>query len=378
MKKYILLLLLPILAFANIGKITAIKGDISIKRDSKIIAGSVGLDLKKHDFILSKKNSKAQIVFLDKTIFTIGQNSTLDIAEYLYDEKQPSKNKVQFNVLKGAFSTITGRIGKLNKSKFKLKTRSASIGIRGTIVKANQQVVMCTQGAISVTTPNGKVVYVNAGKKTDVSSGTPTPPTAIKKGDIEAIDIAKQEAIKPYIAEELQDEKNKQAVLDAPISWGTWASDLSSLGNPVQTDVSVLDNLRNSSSTVNAQYNGQVSGTTSNGGDIKIDGNNAVQINFALGGGQNTMDGTIKFNTTLNQAWDTAFSGTTSGNTFSSTNIDSTSITTNSGTTSVTDGSGNIDGSFYGSNTQAIGGTFNISAPNSNDGTATGIFKATK
>ncbi len=369
MKKYMLLLLLPILAFANVGKITAIKGDILIKRDSKVIVATVGSQLQKNDFLSTKKSAKAQIVFSDKTIFTIGQNTTLDIADYLYDEKQPSNNKAQFNVLKGAFSSITGRIGKLNKSKFKLKTKSASIGIRGTIVKANQKVVMCTQGAISVTTPNGKTVNVKAGEKTDVSSGTPTKPTSIKTGDIKAID-AKSETVKKSDTISEAQQKQTDVVLDTPVSWGTWASDLSELGNPTQTNITVLDDLRNSTSVTNAQYNGQVSGQTTTGGDIEIDGNNAVQVNFVLGGGKNTMDGTIKFNTVLNQAWDTAFSGTTSGNTFSSTSVSGNV----DGSAAVT--SGNVDGSFYGTNAEAVGGTFEL---NTNDGKeATGIFKATK
>ena len=145
--------------------------------------------LEKKDFISTDKNGKVQIVFNDKTIFTIGKNSTLDIADYLYDESKPKKNKAKFNVLKGAFSSITGKIGKLNKSKFKLKTKSASIGIRGTIVKANQDVVMCTEGAITVETLNGAAVRVEAGQKTTVTSGTPTAPEPIVEGDVESLDV---------------------------------------------------------------------------------------------------------------------------------------------------------------------------------------------
>jgi len=348
MKKYILLLFLPIIAFANIGKITAIKGDISIQRETRIIVATIGFNLERYDFIITKKNSKVQIVFVDKTIFTIGQNSTLDIAEYLYNEKQPSKNKAQFNVLRGSFSSITGRIGKLNRTNFKLKTKSASIGIRGTIVKANQEVVMCTQGAISVTTPNGTTVEVKAGEKTDVSSGTPTPPAVIKKGEIKALESKKEKGTLSNTIKNIQDNSN------------------------------TLDNLRNASSTVNAQYSGQVSGTTTTGGNILENSNNAVKINFALGGGQNTMDGTIKFDTVGSQTWDTEFSGTTSGNTFSSTNIDRTTVTTSNSQSSVDNGSGNVGGSFYGANQESISGNFNLAAPNSNDGTATGTFEATK
>ncbi len=183
MKRYLLLLLLPILTYASIGKITVLKGKVTITRDGGDIRAKSGSILEKRDFIQTSKNAKVQIVFTDKTIFTIGKNSTLDIADYLYDEAQPSKNKAKFNVLKGAFTSITGRIGKLNKSKFKLKTKSASIGIRGTIVKANQETIMCTEGAISVTTPNGITMDVEAGSKTSVASGTPSKPETITATD---------------------------------------------------------------------------------------------------------------------------------------------------------------------------------------------------
>ena len=189
MNKYLLLLLVPILSFASIGKITVLKGDVKIQRDGGTIQAKSGTSLEKSDFIKTDKNGKVQIVFTDKTIFTVGKNSTLDIADYLYDEAQPKKNKAQFNVLKGAFSSITGRIGKLNKSKFKLKTKSASIGIRGTIVVADQDTVMCTEGLIDVTANDGTTVLVNAGYKTDTSTGTAGAEEKIQQGDVESMGL---------------------------------------------------------------------------------------------------------------------------------------------------------------------------------------------
>lgn len=188
MKKYLILLLLPVFAFASIGKITALSGDVKIKRDTQILQAGLGTHLEKNDFISTDDKGKVQIVFEDNTVFTIGKNSTLDIADYLYDESQPKKNSAKFNVLKGAFSSITGRIGKLNKSKFKLKTKSASIGIRGTIVKANQSEIMCTEGAITVIALNGASVRVEAGHKTIISNGIPGAQVAITKEDIKQID----------------------------------------------------------------------------------------------------------------------------------------------------------------------------------------------
>ncbi len=466
MKKYLLLLLLPILTYASIGKITVLKGDVEITRGSDVLSAKFGTKVEKNDFIKTSKTGKVQIVFSDKTIFTIGKSSTLDIADYLYDETKPKQNRAKFNVLKGAFSSITGRIGKLNKSKFKLKTRSASIGIRGTIVKASQDTILCTQGAITVTSNNGVSVDIEAGYKTDVSSGTPTAPAVITTADEESLDIdvttkdeakdinteakeektqkkkteeksvaknddnekAPVESVVPAIsdvAEEVVSEINqnqdvetrdvtlggrtieaqtgKQQYVDVEIEnlggaltldgeenmvmtdnqgnvihtseestvWGHWAD------NPTKkwivgdkTSENTINSLRQNEQVINANYQGNVMGTVNSDDAIKLDNANDVNINFELGAGKNNMDGTIKFDTESGQNWDSSFSGTTSGSTF--TNTDPVSGSTSNGAIT----SGNVDGQFYGSDAQDVGGTFDMN----NDGgdKATGVFKATK
>ena len=246
MKKYLLLLVLPILMYANVGKITVLKGDVKIQRVDKTIQAKSGSTLEKNDFIKTSKDGKVQIVFTDKTVFTIGKNSTLDIADYLYDESQPKKNKAKFNVLKGAFSSITGRIGKLNKSKFKLRTKSASIGIRGTIIKANQEVIMCTEGAISVTTLNGITVRVDAGQKTNVATGTPTAPEAIKVGDAEKLgtgdDVeqevkAEEEAKVEAKEEDKEEDKEEEATAEEATAEEAKDETSTSQVSDVQSDV---------------------------------------------------------------------------------------------------------------------------------------------
>ena len=435
MKKYLLLLLLPILSYASIGKITVLKGDVKIQRASGTIVAKNGTTLEKNDFIKTDKNGKVQIVFSDKTIFTIGKNSTLDIADYLYDESQPSNNRAKFNVLKGAFSSITGRIGKLNKSKFKLKTRSASIGIRGTIVKANQDTVMCTQGAITVTTNSGISMDVEAGYKTNVSTGTPTKPETIENGEVDKLgvdigneqqdengnntlvdtadkiavtgDVHKDTAVTTYtrdvkLSGRTIDTDGKQQYVNVEIEnldgdlkldsatgmkmvddqgnaietskddtvvWGYWADNENKKWVAGQvTDTSVIDNLRNETKVTNATYTGQVMGNVNENDAIKMDSSNEVKVNFALGAGQNTADGTIKFDTKSGQSWNTSFTGTTSGSTFSSNSVSGTA-----GTSSVTKGS--VDGQFYGDKAESVGGTF--SATTGTD-TANGVFKASK
>ncbi len=459
MKRYLLLLLLPILAFASIGKITVLKGDVKLVRSGQTTTAKSGTTLEKNDFIKTAKNAKVQIIFTDKTIFTIGKNSTLDIADYLYDEAKPSKNKAKFNVLKGAFTSITGRIGKLNKSKFKLKTKSASIGIRGTIVKANQETIMCTEGAITVTTPNGATINIEAGSKTSVASGTPTAAQTIQAGDEADMgaDVTKedkeesqQQAVKEEKKEvKAQAKKQESTTQAAPVvqattdtatddmtetiqsnqdgmskqtgysvrngvkkdntqvtvntnsntatdgtdtlnvksgdstsSWGYWGDGAGGVDHKqvwvsgVKTDVGVLNGLKESGTQTTHTYSGQSIGNVQRASGtneaIKVDSDNAVNLNFDLGGGKNNMDGNIKFKTE-NTSWNANFTGGTSGTGFKSTSISDNGAGNDNQIQST---GSNLEGSLYGKDAQSVGGAFKLNSAEQD--TASGVFKATK
>ncbi|MGB5918598.1 FecR family protein, partial [Arcobacter sp.] len=122
------------------------------------------------------------------TIITIGQNSTLNIFDYVYDESNPKDSKASFGFMKGSFKSITGKIGKINKERFKLKTKSASIGIRGTTIIGNQQIIICTDGAISVTA-NGVTVDVAKQELTRTLQGeAPTPPEPLKQDTLDNLE----------------------------------------------------------------------------------------------------------------------------------------------------------------------------------------------
>ena len=170
--------------FANIGKVTAVKGNAVVIRESKTINVNLGFLIEEKDQIKTDKNARLQLQFKDKTIISLGKDSLFNVEEYFFDEKQPKKTKASFKMAKGVFKSITGRIGKINPTKFKLKTKSATIGIRGTIFfgavsPRKPDNIACTAGSITVSTPQG-TVEVPAGQFTTVTPGAlPTPPASI-------------------------------------------------------------------------------------------------------------------------------------------------------------------------------------------------------
>ncbi len=154
MKKllFILSILLVSNLFADIAKIVALKGEATIYRNGETIEINRNSVLKEKDIIKTKDNSKIQILFKDETIISIGKNSEFVIDDYSFENKD--NVKAEFSMVKGVFRTITGKIGKISPENFNLKTKSASIGIRGTQIVTDisdtKERIFCTEGQIEV------------------------------------------------------------------------------------------------------------------------------------------------------------------------------------------------------------------------------------
>ena len=152
--------LLPLLA--NIGEVTALTGSATLSRQADNIDVTKGLQLLENDLLKTASRSKAQVVLNDDTVITIGPES-----EYLFERFQDSGDvEVMMQLKRGFFKTVTGKIGKIAPQRFKIKTKAATIGIRGTqfmaYVQDDEEKIGCIQGEIVVWTADGEYI-VTAG-----------------------------------------------------------------------------------------------------------------------------------------------------------------------------------------------------------------------
>ena len=144
-----------------------------LKRRSKIYSG---------DVIKTGNNASVQLRFIDKALMTIKPGSELSITSYLYDDgsRGTSKKEVVMSLVTGGFRTITGIIGKGDKSAYRVQTPAASVGIRGTNYEIQQEsggsfVMAVYVGGISVENEAGSI-DLGLGSDfnyTRVSSGQP-------------------------------------------------------------------------------------------------------------------------------------------------------------------------------------------------------------
>ena len=181
MKKIVLLIFLNFALFANIGKVITVKGEPKLLRNGALVSLEIGTPLLPHDTLQTDNKSKLQLVFQDGTIITIGKNSSLNIDDYKFNKKDKKDNKAKFSTAAGLIKLTTGKIGKLNRDEFKLKAKTATMGIRGTefAVKMNGETTYsgCTKGGInSAANDNSGDIEVPAGKMTSIKKGEkPTP-----------------------------------------------------------------------------------------------------------------------------------------------------------------------------------------------------------
>lgn len=187
MKKLICIFLACGFVFANIGKFVIVKGDVEVVRDGKKIKAVSGMIIENQDKINTLGVAKAQIEFSDKTIVSLGKNTSFTINDYLFAQND---SKIDMGVNNGSFKVISGEVGKLARNNFKFQANTATIGIRGTIfagnVTAKENIIACVQGGITV--KQGDMIReVNAGKMVEVMANKISAPKAIDTKKIETI-----------------------------------------------------------------------------------------------------------------------------------------------------------------------------------------------
>ena len=159
-----------IFAVDYIGTIKSFRNDVFVIRNFETMEISKGYRLASRDIIITGNRSKAKLVFKDNTLITVGKNSIFEIEDYMFDKTK--KSKAKFKAKFGFFSAVTGNIGKVAPKRFSLKTKTATIGVRGTkfegeISKDGENVV-CVKGTITVSA-KGKTFVLNEGQSLEIT-----------------------------------------------------------------------------------------------------------------------------------------------------------------------------------------------------------------
>lgn len=224
-------LLLPTIALANVdaGAIGKIRGSGVLERNNEVIDGDTGVGVMSMDTAVTARG-QMQIDFIDDTRVDITEHSRLLIDEFVYD---PANGKAALG-LRATIGTVryaSGQIAKNFKQNVKIRTPSATIGVRGTdfvmvvdevggsmitLLPSCDEEGMCYTGEIEVETDAGFVIMNQAFQTTitSISSQPPSKPLVLDLDEKMISQLLILRKKKPYDEEEDQIRLQRKKMFD--------------------------------------------------------------------------------------------------------------------------------------------------------------------
>jgi hypothetical protein len=182
-----LILVLPQLAHSDVGEVDKAVGWRQIVRDLDKIEPNQGQGVISKDDLRTGEG-RLQVRFVDDSKLRMTEHTRIVIDNVVFDE-DPSKSDLAMTFAQGTARFISGELGKVDKENIRLKTPTASIGIRGTdftvtvdefgktLVVLLPDVNGISSGEIIVSTATGEVV-LNKPFESTTTSVAETPPSA--------------------------------------------------------------------------------------------------------------------------------------------------------------------------------------------------------
>lgn len=165
----------------SVATVVAVRGEVTAQNGTGKVRRLAARDpLFLEDTITSGARGRAQIMFKDNTIFSLGNRTVLKLIDYGWDS-ETKKGKLATEVKEGVFRVMGGLITKTAPENFTVGTPSSVIGIRGSMYSgkvAGEEVAVMFEGGKGITlrTDAGLVVIDTPGFGSRVESRL-TPPS---------------------------------------------------------------------------------------------------------------------------------------------------------------------------------------------------------
>ena len=118
-------------AWAQIGQIKNVAGQVSLVRNNVQRPAKTGDLLEQADVLATGPNGNVGITFIDNTRFSAGPNSRIELKQFSFN---PTTQEGEFvtDVKQGTLAIISGQIAKRSPDAMKVKTPTTILGVRGT------------------------------------------------------------------------------------------------------------------------------------------------------------------------------------------------------------------------------------------------------
>lgn len=116
-------------AAAGIAKI--VTGDVRVSDTQGERALKSGDAILENTRLIAGKQSSASVVLRDGTTLVLSENSQFNVEKFTFDATTQN-GSILVNLLQGSMRMLTGLIAKINPEAIQVKTKTLSVGIRGT------------------------------------------------------------------------------------------------------------------------------------------------------------------------------------------------------------------------------------------------------
>ena len=118
-------------AAAEVARIKSTSGAATIQRGAAQSLASVGRTLEAGDLLVTGKDGRMSITFVDNTRFAVGPNSRIEVSKFDYDRTRQQGSFVT-RVNRGSLAVVSGKIAKSGRDAMKVQTPNSLLGVRGT------------------------------------------------------------------------------------------------------------------------------------------------------------------------------------------------------------------------------------------------------
>ena len=113
------------------GIVKMVSGDVRVRNAQGERALQPGDTVKTSDRLITGKQSSGSVVLRDGTTLVLTENSHMVLDKFAFNATTQDGN-ILINLLQGSMRMLTGLIAKVNPAAIQNKTKTVSVGIRGT------------------------------------------------------------------------------------------------------------------------------------------------------------------------------------------------------------------------------------------------------
>jgi hypothetical protein len=118
-------------AIAEIARVKSSSGTATVQRGANHVPATTGQKLQPGDWLVTGKNGRISLTFVDNTRFAIGPNSRVSVSQFEYDRTRQQGSFVT-RVDRGSLAVVSGKIAKSRRDAMKVRTPNSLLGVRGT------------------------------------------------------------------------------------------------------------------------------------------------------------------------------------------------------------------------------------------------------